>query len=92
MKDDMGSAQKLFDEMYDGDIISWSMMIRGYVHGERALVGTQMFRKMVFEAGIESDGHTMVSVLKACADLGNITMGTLVHRMMICKGLDCDPL
>lgn len=38
-------------------------MIGSYVHSEEALVGMQMFRKMLSEVGIEPDGITMVIVL-----------------------------
>ncbi|KAF3434864.1 hypothetical protein FNV43_RR21951 [Rhamnella rubrinervis] len=89
-EDDMGSARNLFDEISDRDVISWSVMIGGYVHGEEALVAIQLFRNMISEVDIEPDGLTMVSVLKACADSRNITMGTLVHKMVICRGLDYD--
>lgn len=89
-EDDMGSARNLFDEMSDRDVISWSVMIGGYVHGEEALVAIKMFRKMISEVGIEPDGLTMVSVLKACVDSGDITMGSLVHGMVTCRGLDYD--
>ncbi|KAL5562344.1 hypothetical protein UlMin_032091 [Ulmus minor] len=87
---DMGGARKLFDEMSERDVISWSAMIKGYVHSGEAQVGLQMFVKMVSEVGIEPDGVIVVSVLKACASLRDATMGRLAHGLVISRGLDCD--
>lgn len=87
---DMDSARKMFDEMLDRDVVSWSVVIGGYVHGGKAQVGLQMFLKMSSEVGTEPDGVTMVGVLKACADLGDVTMGSLVHGLVIRRGLDND--
>ncbi|PON45036.1 Tetratricopeptide-like helical domain containing protein [Parasponia andersonii] len=87
---DMKRAHKLFDEMFDRDVISWSVMIGGYVHCGEAQIGVQTFLNMTSKGGIEPDGVTMVSVLKACANLGDQTMGTLVHGLVIRRGLDWD--
>lgn len=88
--DDMESAHKLFDEMSERDVISWSVMIGGYVHCEEAQIGVKMFRKMVSELGIEPDGVTVVSVLKACTSLRDLTMGISLHGLVIYRGLDSD--
>ncbi|KAL6213667.1 hypothetical protein ACLB2K_013113 [Fragaria x ananassa] len=88
--DDMESARKLFDEMSGRDVISWSVMIGGYVHCEEARIGMEMFRKMVCEVGVEPDGVTAVSVLKGCTSLRELTIGTLLHGLVICRGLDSD--
>ncbi|KAM1454029.1 hypothetical protein ACFXTO_003592 [Malus domestica] len=87
---DMDSARNVFDEMRQRDVISWSVMIGGFVRCEEALIGMQMFRRMVAELGIEPDGVTMVSVLKACTNLKDLTMGQSIHGLVICRGLDCD--
>lgn len=87
---DMDSAQKLFDEMRDKDVISWSVVIGGFVHCDEAQIGMLMFQKMVYELGIEPDGLCMVSILKACTYLKDLTMGTSVHGLVIYRGLDCD--
>ncbi|XP_062024972.1 pentatricopeptide repeat-containing protein At2g17210 [Rosa rugosa] len=88
--DDMESAHKLFDEMSERDVISWSVMIGGHVHCVEAEIGMKMFRKMVCELGVEPDGVTAVSVLKGCASLRDLTMGTSLHGLVIYRGLDSD--
>ncbi|TXG65035.1 hypothetical protein EZV62_012029 [Acer yangbiense] len=87
---DMESARRLFDEMCERDVITWSAMIGGFVQSKETSSGLQLFRKMVSNVGIEPDGLTMVSVLKACADSRDLRMGRVVHGLVTCRGLDCD--
>ncbi|KAF4373980.1 hypothetical protein F8388_007886 [Cannabis sativa] len=88
---DMKCAHNMFDEMLDRDVVAWSVMIGGYVQCGEAQNGLQMFRNMISEGGaVLPDEVTIVSVLKACADLGDLTMGLSVHGLVILRGLDCD--
>lgn len=87
---DLGSARKLFDEMSDRDVISWSVMIEGYLQSEEAENGLKLFRQMVSEDGIQPDGVTAASVIKACGKLKDIHMGKLVHGVVIQRGHDGD--
>ncbi|KAL3641669.1 hypothetical protein CASFOL_012484 [Castilleja foliolosa] len=86
----MDYAQRLFDEIYDTDVISWSVMIGGYVHSDEFITGLGLFKKMVSELGIEVDGQTMVSVLKGCVNLRDIRIGKLIHGFLVIRGLDYD--
>ncbi|CAL9161218.1 unnamed protein product [Musa hybrid cultivar] len=66
---DLARARKIFDEMPQRTIVSWTAMIAGYGmhgHGEEAL---RLFDKMI-EVGIRPDGIAMVSVLSACSHGG----------------------
>ncbi|KAL6528002.1 hypothetical protein OROHE_014952 [Orobanche hederae] len=45
---------------------------------------------MVSEFEIEVDRQTMVSVLRGCANLGDIQMGKLIHGFLHLRGLDYD--
>lgn len=84
-------AHKLFDEMSDrNDVVSWSVMTGGFVQIEEDEYGLLMFRNMVTEAGISPDGVTVVSVLKACTNLRDISLGRMVHGLVIFRGLDDD--
>ncbi|EEF41477.1 pentatricopeptide repeat-containing protein At2g17210 [Ricinus communis] len=87
---DMDCARILFDEMPEKDVISWSAMIGGYVQYLEDQIGLQIFQKMLSTSRITPDGVILVSVLKACANSVNITMGRLVHGLTICRGLDSD--
>ncbi|XP_051145276.1 pentatricopeptide repeat-containing protein At2g17210 isoform X2 [Andrographis paniculata] len=86
----MDWAESLFDEMDEKDVISWSVMIGGYVHGDEAVLGLEMFKRMVLESKIKADEQTMVSVLKGCSKLSDIRMGKSVHGFVVKRGLDYD--
>lgn len=87
---DMECARKLFDEMCERDVISWSVMIGGYVQSAEAFSGLRLFRQMVSGFKNEPDGQSCVSVLKACTNLRDLTMGRMVHGLVIYRGLGCD--
>ncbi|KAK1407255.1 hypothetical protein QVD17_38869 [Tagetes erecta] len=104
------SARKVFDEMPERDIITWTSLIKGYAMGGKIAEAEQLFVKMpernevswaVMIAGYV--GHKMyndalrcfndmladdnmkpneavlVSVLSACAHLGQINQGKWIH-------------
>ncbi|XP_057826251.2 pentatricopeptide repeat-containing protein At3g26782, mitochondrial [Cryptomeria japonica] len=65
----LGKAQKLFDEMNERTVISWTAMIAGYAmhgHGREAL---KLFKKME-DSGIRPNQVTFVCVLSACCHAG----------------------
>ncbi|KAL7145464.1 hypothetical protein ABFS83_07G086000 [Erythranthe nasuta] len=86
----MDFAENLFDEIHERDVISWSVMIRGYVQCDDAICGLESFKQMVSEFGVEADGQTMVSVLKGCTNLADVKMGKLIHSFIISRGLNYD--
>ncbi|KAL5078859.1 hypothetical protein RYX36_007280 [Vicia faba] len=64
----------------------WNSMIAGYVQngfGEKEL---EAFGEMRVE-GFEADEFTVVSVLSACAQLGDLDAGKQIHHMIECKGI-----
>ncbi|KAL0403784.1 UNVERIFIED_CONTAM: Pentatricopeptide repeat-containing protein [Sesamum radiatum] len=86
----MEYAEKLFHEMYEKDVISWSVIIGGYVHSYEPIFALETFKQMVTEFGVEADGKTMVSVIKGCANLGDIRMGKSIHGFVVSRGLNYD--
>lgn len=86
----MEYAENLFDEMFEKDVISWSVIIRGYVYVDDNIFALESFKQMISEFGVEPDGKTMVSVLNGCANLGNIKIGKLIHGFVVSRGLNYD--
>ncbi|KZV48460.1 pentatricopeptide repeat-containing protein [Dorcoceras hygrometricum] len=86
----MEYAENLFEELYEKDVISWSVMIRGYVHHDEILFALNSFNKMATDVGIEADGQTMVSILKGCTNLGDIRLGKSFHGFSLLRGLNYD--
>ncbi|XP_024539757.1 pentatricopeptide repeat-containing protein At2g21090-like [Selaginella moellendorffii] len=71
-------ARKLFDEMPVRTAVPWNAMIAGYAqngHCDEALV---MYRRMRQE-GVKPTESTFVSTVDACATVGLLEAGRLVH-------------
>lgn len=83
------TARKLFDNMSNRNVISWSAMIAGYSQNGHANDALALFNQMQW-AGMKPDAITMVSVLQACAYLEAIKLGMCVHGYVVRSGLDSD--
>ncbi|XP_068337023.1 pentatricopeptide repeat-containing protein At5g15300 [Pyrus communis] len=82
---EMESARKLFDEVPKRDVVTWNAMIAGYVlcgSNEQAL---QMFEGMR-SLGEKPDEVTMLSLLSACADIGDLDVGQKIHSALLEMG------
>ncbi|KAH0988576.1 hypothetical protein GBA52_000059 [Prunus armeniaca] len=77
----IGAAEKLFEEMPERDVISWSTMISGNVQNGRLEEGLECFKQMR-EKGMRLNEATLVSVLSASAQLGLLEHGRLVHSLV----------
>ncbi|KDP27169.1 hypothetical protein JCGZ_19868 [Jatropha curcas] len=79
---EMESARRLFDEVPKRDVVSWNVMIAGYVvcgQNEQAL---EMFEEMR-SVGEQPDEVTMLSLLSACTDLGDLEIGRKLHLSIL---------
>lgn len=84
---DMESGRKLFDEVPKKDVVTWNAMIAGYVlcgSHEQAL---EMFEEMR-SVGERPDEVTMLSLLSACTDSGDLDVGQKIHYKVLelCSG------
>ncbi|XP_058090614.1 pentatricopeptide repeat-containing protein At2g17210 [Magnolia sinica] len=86
---DMESARRLFDEMSERDVISWSVMISACAQSGEACVALWLFQEMC-SVGVVPDGHTTVSILGACTALGDIGRGRVIHGYVIRHGFEFD--
>lgn len=81
------SAYKVFDEMFERNLVTWNSVINGFAVNSRPNETLTLFREMGVE-GVKPDGFTMVSLLTACAELGALALGRRVHGFMFKVGLD----
>ncbi|KAL5053773.1 hypothetical protein RYX36_034455 [Vicia faba] len=72
------SARNLFDELVDRDVVSWNSMINGCVVNGSSRNGIEIFIQMLV-MGVNWDLTTLVSVLVACANIGNLSLGRALH-------------
>eukprot|EP01018_Ginkgo_biloba_P038932 Gb_27926 [translate_table: standard] len=78
-------ARKVFDEMSDRDVVSWSTMIAGYTQNSFFGEALQFFGE-IQRAGIKPNQFTFGSIFKACASLSALEQGKQVHTQIIKTG------
>lgn len=83
----MDDSRKVFDEMSEHNVMSWTAVISGYVqsggHDEEAI---KLFCEMM-QARVWPNHFTYSSILKACASLSDPEMGEQVHAHIVKSGL-----
>ncbi|AES77482.1 putative tetratricopeptide-like helical domain-containing protein [Medicago truncatula] len=79
---EMESARMLFDEAPVKDVVSWNAMIAGYVVCGLSKQALELFNEMC-RAGVFPDEVTLLSLLSACADLGDLENGKKVHAKVM---------
>ena len=79
---DMESARRLFDEVPKRDVVTWNAMIAGYVLGGANEKALELFEEMG-RIGECPDEVTMLSLLSACADLGDLENGEKIHGKIL---------
>ncbi|KAJ4825323.1 hypothetical protein Tsubulata_043498 [Turnera subulata] len=79
-------ARCVFDELYCTDLVSWTAMIVGYTQNGFPKEALKLFTDNKW-AGILPNNVTIASILSACAQLGNLSWGRLVHALAIKLGL-----
>eukprot|EP01018_Ginkgo_biloba_P037423 Gb_09406 [translate_table: standard] len=82
-------ARHVFDKMSNRNVVTWTAMISGYIQNGYADEALILFHQMQQE-DITPDSATIVSVLLACAHLGALKQGELVHCYIIRSGFEPD--
>ncbi|XP_058772532.1 putative pentatricopeptide repeat-containing protein At1g69350, mitochondrial [Vicia villosa] len=82
----LSDAKKVFDEMCQRDLVSWSSVVSCYVENGVYREGLDMFRSMVSE-GIRPDSVTLLSIAEACAKIGCLRLAKSVHGYVIREGM-----
>ncbi|XP_022765552.1 pentatricopeptide repeat-containing protein At2g27610-like [Durio zibethinus] len=85
--DRIAYARKLFDEMPERNVISWTALISGYSQIGMAEKALGCFSLMIND-GLEPNYYTFVSAVSACASLGDDRAGKEVHGRIYRSGVD----
>ncbi|KAH7373322.1 hypothetical protein KP509_17G049800 [Ceratopteris richardii] len=86
---DLQSAQAVFDEMPELDIISWNTLIAGYAVGELGEEALDLFFELL-DKQIEPDSATYLGVFKGCAAIGVLECCQLIHSHLFERNLFVD--
>lgn len=85
----INEARRVFDAMMDRDVVSWTAMIMGYAQQGLANDAKILFydmrgQNLIFEV------VSFVSLIKACALVGDLEWGRQLHTLLIDCGLCLD--
>ncbi|KAJ1298615.1 hypothetical protein BS78_01G467500 [Paspalum vaginatum] len=78
---EMALARELFDQVPDRDVVSWNAMISGYVRCGAHKNAMELFEQMQC-MGEKPDTVTVLSLLSACADSGDLDVGRRLHSYL----------
>lgn len=84
---ELGCARRVFDEISEKDLVSWNSMISGYSRMGYAGDAVGLFGEMR-DAGFEPDEMTLVSILGACGDLGDLGLGSWIEGFVVENEMD----
>ncbi|XP_062078946.1 pentatricopeptide repeat-containing protein At4g21065-like [Humulus lupulus] len=78
-RDDIEGACGLFSQMPERNLRSWTLMIAGCVQCGKPKEAIRLFLELE-KAGLKPNEVTVVAVLSACADLGDLHLGRRIHE------------
>ncbi|KAF5191803.1 Pentatricopeptide repeat-containing protein [Thalictrum thalictroides] len=78
---------RVFDEMPDRNVVSWTAIITGLVRAGFNKEGLRYFAEM-WCSDVQCDSYTFASALKACADSGDLKCGKAIHTQTMKAGFD----
>ncbi|CAN6167942.1 unnamed protein product [Urochloa humidicola] len=82
-------SRRFFDEMVERNVVSWNSMINGYAQAGDAREAHALFGGMRRQ-GVLEDEFTLVGLLLACSQEGNLQFGRAVHCHMLVSGSRVD--
>ncbi|XP_070014775.1 pentatricopeptide repeat-containing protein At5g06540-like isoform X2 [Nicotiana sylvestris] len=88
---EVGKARLLFDEMPERNVISWSAMMAAYSRASDFKEVLCLYRRME-EDGLKPNESVLVSILTACAHLGALAQGLLVHSFAKHYNYESNPI
>ncbi|XP_021299778.1 putative pentatricopeptide repeat-containing protein At1g69350, mitochondrial [Herrania umbratica] len=78
---DLRTAQRVFDNMSNKSVVSWSVMIAGYGAHGRVNAAISLFNQMV-ESSVRPNHVTFMNILSACSHAGSMEDGKSYFNSM----------
>ncbi|KAG6497434.1 pentatricopeptide repeat-containing protein At2g22070-like [Zingiber officinale] len=85
----LDTARKLFDEMRNRDVLSWTILISSYSRVGKFEEGINVFAEMLAD-GVPPNCVTLSSVLKCSVGFGDLQKGKSVHGWALRNGIEFD--
>lgn len=83
------AARRLFVEMPERDVVSWTTIIAGFVSEGYGRDGAELFSEMMRD-GVRPNQYTLATCLKGCSVCFDLLFGKQVHSLAIRLGLGPD--
>ncbi|KAK7264156.1 hypothetical protein RJT34_31760 [Clitoria ternatea] len=77
-------ACKVFEEMPYRDVVSWTVLVAGYMQNNKFQDALRVFWDMLWDNVVPNE-FTLSAVLSACAHMGALDQGRLVHQYIECN-------
>ncbi|XP_057872496.2 pentatricopeptide repeat-containing protein At2g13600 [Cryptomeria japonica] len=87
--DSLDDARRVFDKMPKRTVVSWTVIISGYVRQGMSKEALVFFNRMRLE-GMQPNEFTFATVLPACAHLGFLQYGKRLHQDVVRCGFASD--
>ncbi|KAI9153345.1 hypothetical protein LWI28_009908 [Acer negundo] len=84
---DMASARFLFDEATHKDIVVWSALVSGYAQNGQPNESLKIYIEMT-SRNVKPDKFTIVSLMSACSQLGNLELAKTVDSILSRSEID----
>ena len=75
-------ARQIFDQMPGRNVVSWNSMISCYLREGQYMEVLDLFNKM-HNSKVVPDEATLVGILAACSQLGDLVMGKKIHNHIL---------
>ncbi|KAL9229137.1 hypothetical protein vseg_004638 [Gypsophila vaccaria] len=83
---DLVAARRVFDLMVERNVVSWTSMIAGYARNAQGYEALEAFREFNQVEDDPPNQFMLSSVVHACASLGRLVYGKVVHGVVVKRG------
>ncbi|TKY62944.1 Pentatricopeptide repeat-containing protein [Spatholobus suberectus] len=86
----LDTARELFEEMPSKNVVSWTAMIDGCVKHKQPVEAFKFFQRMQVD-NVGPNEYTVVSLIRACSEMGSLKLGRCIHHFALKNGLELRP-